>query len=78
MIDEVVTADEADAIVEATERLGHRDEAPRISTPLDMRINKSVHWLADDELTGPMFQRIVHLLPAASTACHFTNDSASA
>ena len=77
MIDEVVTADEADAIVEATERLGYRDEAPRISTPPGMRMNKSMHWLADDELTGPMFQRIVHLLPAASTACHFTNDSAS-
>ena len=63
MINEVVSASEADAIVEATERFGYHDEAPGISTPPGMRMNKSVHWVADDELTGPMFQRIAHLLP---------------
>ena len=63
VIDEVVSADEADAIVEASERFGYRDEAPGIVTPPGMRMNKSVHWVADDELTGPMFQRIAHLLP---------------
>ena len=64
-IDSVVTAGEADAVVEATERFGYRAEATGISTPPGMRMNKSVHWLADDELTGPMFQRIGHLLPAS-------------
>ena len=64
VIDEVVTADEADVIVEATERFGYRDEAPGISTPPGMRMNRSVHWVADDDLTGPMFQRIGHLLPS--------------
>ena len=63
VIDEVITADEADAIVEASERFGYRDEAPGIVTPPGMRMNKSVHWVADDELTGPIFQRIAHLLP---------------
>ena len=63
VIDQVVTADEADAIVEATERFGYHDEAPGISTPPGMRMNKSVHWVADDALTDPMFQRIGHLLP---------------
>ena len=64
VIDDVVTADEADAIVEATERFGYRDEAPGISTSPGMRMNRSVHWVADDDLTGPMFQRIGHLLPS--------------
>lgn len=64
-INDVVTAGEADAIVAATERLGYRDEAPGIATPPGMRMNKSVHWVADEALTGPMFQRIAHLLPAS-------------
>lgn len=64
-VDKVVTTDEADAIVEATERFGYRDEAPGISTPPGMRMNKSVHWVADDALTGPLFDRIAHLLPTS-------------
>ena len=63
VIDEVVSAEEADALVEASERFGYRDEAPGIFTPPGMRMNKSVHWVADDALTGPMFERIRHLLP---------------
>lgn len=63
-IDEVVTPAEADAIVAASEQFGYRDEAPGIATPPGMRMNKSVHWVADEDLTGPMFRRIAHLLPA--------------
>lgn len=63
-IDDVVTADEADAIISASERFGYRDEAPGISTPPGMRMNKSVHWVADDAMMVPIFQRIGHLLPA--------------
>lgn len=62
-IDQVVTYAEADAIIEATERFGYRDEAPGISTPPGMRMNKSVHWVANDALTDPLFDRIGHLLP---------------
>ena len=62
-IDDVVTPDEADAIITATEQLGYRDEAPGIATPPGMRMNKSVHWVADESLTGPLFARIAHLLP---------------
>jgi hypothetical protein len=62
-INNVVTASEADAIIEATERFGYRDEAPGISTPPGMRMNKSVHWMADDSLTQPLFNRISALLP---------------
>jgi len=64
VIDEVVTAAEARAIVAASEYFGFRDEAPGIATPPGMRMNKSVHWIADEGLLGPMFARIAHLLPA--------------
>ncbi len=63
VIDGVVTPAEADAIVAATEQFGYRDEAPGISTPPGMRMNKSVHWVADAALMRPMFQRMAHLLP---------------
>ena len=63
VIDEVVTDEEADVIVEATERFGYLNEAPGISTAPGMRMNKSVHWVADSDLTGSIFQRIGHLLP---------------
>lgn len=59
----LVAPDEADAIAEASERFGYRDEAPGIATPPGMRMNKSVHWVADPGLTGPLFERMAHLLP---------------
>lgn len=59
----LLTADEADAIVEASERFGYRDEAPGIATPPGMRMNKSVHWVADEGLLGPIHARIAALLP---------------
>ena len=62
-IDPVVTPVEARAIVDASERLGYRDEAPGIATPPGMRMNKSVHWVADEALLGPILQRIRPLLP---------------
>ena len=63
VIDPVVSDAEADAIVSASERMGFRDEAPGIATPPGMRMNKSVHWVADEALMTPLFQRIGHLLP---------------
>ena len=62
-ISDVVAPEEADAIVSATERLGYRDEAPGIRTAPGMRMNKSVHWVADEALLGVIHARIVHLLP---------------
>ena len=44
--------------------MGYRDEAPGIATPPGMRMNKSVHWMADDAMLQIMFGRIAHLLPA--------------
>jgi hypothetical protein len=63
LISDVITPEEADAIVEASERFGYRDEAPGIQTPPGMRMNKAVHWVADEQTLGPIFDRIAHLLP---------------
>lgn len=62
-IDHLVTAQEAQAIIDAGERFGFREEAPGISTPPGMRMNKTVHWLADEALLGPIMQRMAPLLP---------------
>jgi hypothetical protein len=63
VIHDVVTPEEAQAIVAASEVFGYRDEAPGIATPPGMRMNKTVHWLADDALLGPIMQRMQTLLP---------------
>jgi hypothetical protein len=63
VIDDVLTADEADAMVAASERFGYLAAAPGIATPPGMRMNKSVHWVADGSLLDPMLARIRHLLP---------------
>jgi hypothetical protein len=62
-IENVVTHEEADAIVATSEYFGFRDEAPGIRTPPGMRMNKSVHWLADESLMGSIMRRISSLLP---------------
>ena len=62
-IDDVVTAAEADSIIAASEVFGYRHEAPGISTPPGMRMNKSVHWMADEALLHPVLTRIQPLLP---------------
>jgi hypothetical protein len=65
VVDEVITGAEADSVVQATERFGYRAEAPGIATPPGMRMNKSVHWVADAEFTAPLFARFAHLMPRA-------------
>jgi len=62
-ISDLITPEEADAIVTASELLGYRDEAPGIQTPPGMRMNKSVHWVADDRLLDPLMSRMLQLLP---------------
>jgi len=62
-VDDVLTPDECDTLVSISESLGYRDAAPGISTPPGMRMNKALHWVADDGLLGAIFARIGHLLP---------------
>ena len=59
----LLTPTEADALVHASEIFGYRDEAPGISTPPGMRMNKSVHWVADDRMMAVIHERMAHLLP---------------
>ena len=63
-INDLVTPEEADALVAASEVFGYRDEAPGIATPPGMRMNKSVHWLADEASLAPVMARMAALLPA--------------
>lgn len=70
VIEDVVTPQEADAIVAASEVFGYRDEAPGISTPPGMRMNKSVHWLADEAMLGPIMARMESLLPPTIDGAH--------
>lgn len=63
VIDDIVSADEADSLIAASEHFGFREEAPGIATPPGMRMNMSVHWLAEEGLTDRLFQRIARLLP---------------
>lgn len=65
VIDDVLTPEECTPLIAASEHFGFREEAPGIATPPGMRMNKSVHWLADDALLGPLMARIQPLLPPA-------------
>lgn len=60
----LLRAEEADAMVQASETFGYREEAPGISTPPGMRMNKSVHWMADRRTMQALMERMAHLLPA--------------
>jgi hypothetical protein len=63
MIHGVITDDEADKLIAVGEKLGFLDEAPGIYTPPGMRMNQSVHWVADPTFMDPLFDRIRHFLP---------------
>lgn len=62
-ITDVLSAEEADRLTAAAERLGYSAAAPGISTAPGMRMNKSMHWVADERLLGPIHARIAPLLP---------------
>jgi hypothetical protein len=62
-IEDVITAEEAHTLAAVGEALGFRDEAPGISTPPGMRMNQSVHWVADPAPMDQLLLRFQHLLP---------------
>lgn len=62
-IDDVALPDETEVLISLSEQLGFRNEAPGIQTPPGMRQNKSVHWLAEDAVLAPIFNRIQPFLP---------------
>lgn len=62
-IDNVLSVPEAKRLIHLSEELGFRAEAPGINTPPGMRMNKSVHWIADSLFMDIIFHRISSLLP---------------
>ena len=46
-IDSILSRAEADALAEASERMGYSRFAPAITTPPGMRQNKAAHWVRD-------------------------------
>jgi hypothetical protein len=64
-VNPVLDARECQALIDAAEHFGFREEAPGIATPPGMRMNKTVHWVADAALLGPIFRRIEGHLPPA-------------
>jgi hypothetical protein len=69
----VVTPEEAKLLIKASEFFGFREEAPGISTPPGMRMNKSVHWIAPEPFLEVLFNRISHLLPKTIEGRPLTN-----
>jgi hypothetical protein len=63
LIRNVVSPEEAQELIRASELFGFRSAAPGIVTPPGMRMNTSVHWVADEQSLGPIFQRIRDKLP---------------
>tara|TARA_Y100001970_G_scaffold165119_1_gene201753 strand:+ start:23148 stop:23951 length:804 start_codon:yes stop_codon:yes gene_type:complete len=63
LIEDLLTHDEANKIIEITESLGYRPEAPGIVTAPGLRKNKSVHWLAENKIMKVFFNRLSPVLP---------------
>ncbi len=56
VIDNVLSAEECELIINITDQLGYRPEAPGIHTPPGMRMNQSVHWLSDAIVLQAIFK----------------------
>ena len=64
IVDNVLSPPECALIINITNQLGYRPEAPGIQTPPGMRMNQSVHWLSDAVIMETIFKRIEKHLPA--------------
>ncbi|MEY2776698.1 MAG: hypothetical protein RLY30_796 [Pseudomonadota bacterium] len=63
-VSHVLTRDQCARIVEATEQMGYSAAAPGIATPPGMRMNQSVHWIADEAFMSAIAGRVLPLVPA--------------
>lgn len=59
----VLTRSQCARIVAATEQMGYSAAAPGIATPPGMRMNQSVHWIADESLMAAIAARVLPLVP---------------
>lgn len=69
VIDNVLSSKECEKIIQITEAMGYRPEAPGIQTPPGMRMNQSVHWLCEAPILNTIYHRIHHLLPQEIEGC---------
>lgn len=63
MIDNVISKEACDLMIEIGEHFGYRSEAPGIRTPPGMRMNQAMHWMADAVLMEKIHDAIAPLLP---------------
>tara|TARA_B100000686_G_C16801184_1_gene986127 strand:+ start:239 stop:1039 length:801 start_codon:yes stop_codon:yes gene_type:complete len=63
LVENILLTHEADKIIEITELLGYREDAPGIVTAPGLRQNKSVHWLADKRIMSTLYERLKPHLP---------------
>ena len=63
LVSKVLTRAQCARIVEATEQMGYSAAAPGIATPPGMRMNQSVHWIADAPLMQAIAARVLPLVP---------------
>lgn len=72
VIDNVLTAEESDALAACAEAIlesnGHSRVAPGIRTPPGMRINEAAHWYPPhgSSFLASIFRRIQHLVPKSA------------
>lgn len=62
-ITSILSKEICNSLIQMSEDLGFRDEAPGIRTPPGMRMNKTVHWISDNVLMEYIFERIKSNLP---------------
>lgn len=63
VIDNVISKEACDLMIEIGEHFGYRSDAPGIRTPPGMRMNLAMHWMADAALMGKINDAIAPLLP---------------
>lgn len=64
LVTKVLTQSQCARIVTATEQMGYSAAAPGIATPPGMRMNQSVHWIADEAMMSAIAARVLPLVPA--------------
>ena len=63
-IDDVLSFDECNKVINITENFGFRAAAPGIQTPPGMRQNTTVHWMANPADVAELYRRVSPFLPS--------------
>lgn len=63
LVENVMSKEACQALIEIGDHLGFREEAPGISTPPGMRMNLALHWMADAGLMEKINDAIAPLMP---------------